>query len=205
MCNEAYRRTQIDKILRGWENIRLPLRFPEGVPNFAPLDSIRITDRIEIVRAASDGDGAEMVTRRWSWPAPGGKPVYNFRSDGREFANTAVSGRCLIPVEGFYEFTDPPAPGEAAPKKKPPKSKWAFTVRGLEWFCIAGLWRTDPAVGEAWTMLTCAPGPDMAPYHHRQIVVLTPGDYAGWLSGEVPAPQLCRPLPAGTLSVEQVR
>ncbi len=32
-----------------------------------------------------------------------GKPVYNFRSEGREFA----SGRCLIPADGFYEFTGP--------------------------------------------------------------------------------------------------
>ena len=33
-------------------------------------------------------------------PGPGGKPVYNFRSDGREFS----SGRCLIVADGFYEW-----------------------------------------------------------------------------------------------------
>ena len=133
--------------------------------------------------------------------------MYNFRSDGRQFTNGADHGRCLIPVEGFFEFTDPPAPppGGPAAKKKPPKSKWDFRVAGLDWFCIAGLWRADPKAGEAWAMLTCEPGPDMAPYHHRQVVVLTPPDYAGWLSGETPAPELCRPLPAGTLSVRQVR
>ncbi len=208
MCNEAYRRSQIDKIRTGWENLRVPLLFPEGVPNFAALDSIRITDRVDVVRAARAQPGAaEMVTRRWSWPGPSGKPVYNYRSDGREFANAETSGRCLIPVDGFFEFTAPPPaePGVAKPAKKPLKSKWAFSARGHEWLCIAGLWRTDGAVGEAWTMLTCPPGPDVAPYHHRQVVVLAPSDYARWLDGSAPAAELCRPAPAGMLEAVQVR
>ena len=203
MCNEAYRRSQIGQVANDWGQTRIPLRFPEGKPNFAPLDSIRITDRVEIIRAATDSDepAAEMITRRWSWPGPTGKPVYNFRSDGRTLTNGADHGRCLIPVDGFFEFTDPP---EGSPKKAP-KSKWAFTVAGLDWFCIAGIWRTVPDVGEAWTMLTCPPGPDIAPYHSRQVVVLTPPDYARWLDPAVPAAELCRPLPAGSLAVEQVR
>lgn len=81
MCNEAYRRTQIAKLIRDFGEARIALDFPEGVPNFAPLDSIRITDRLEIVRTRADRSdsapadpdaplAAEMVTRRWSWPAP---------------------------------------------------------------------------------------------------------------------------------------
>lgn len=199
MCNEAYRRIQIGQVREDWSQLKIPLRFPEGIPNFAPLDSIRITDRAEVIRLARDETAAEMVTRRWSWPSPNGKPVYNFRSDGREFSNSATGGRCLIPVEGFYEFTAPPD------GRKGPKSKWAFEVAGLAWFGIAGLWRGTADVGEAWTMLTCPPGPDMAPYHARQIVVVTPADYVGWLSGALPTAAVCRPLPAGTLSVRQVR
>lgn len=208
MCNEAYRRSQIDRIRTGWENLRVPLLFPEGVPNFAALDSIRITDRVDVVRAArAHPVAAEMVTRRWSWPGAGGKPVYNYRSDGREFGNGETSGRCLIPVDGFFEFTAPePLPADAPkPAKKPLKSKWAFTLRGHDWLCIAGLWRTDPAVGEAWTMLTCPPGPDVAPYHSRQVVVLTPPDYARWLDGSGSVAELCQPLPAGSFDVERVR
>ena len=213
MCNEAYRRAQIGQIREDWSQLRIPLRFPEGIPNFPPLESIRITDRVEIIRpSASEPGAAEMVTRRWSWPSPTGKPVYNFRSDGRSFGNGPAGGRCLIPVDGFFEFTDPPPPGAGAPagdtpkpKGKRPKSKWAFTVAGLDWFCIAGVWRTDPQAGEAWAMLTCPPGPDIAPYHNRQVVVLTPPDFARWLDPEVPAAELCQPLPAGTLAVQQVR
>ena len=102
------------------------------------------------------------MQRRWSWPGPSGKPVYNFRSEGREF----TSGRCLIPADGFYEFTDP------ADRKKKRKDKWLFTKTGEPWFCIAGIWRAVKDVGEAFTMLTVSPGPDVAPYHDRQIAIL---------------------------------
>ena len=54
MCNEAYRRTQIAKLIRDFGETSIALDFPEGVPNFAPLDSIRITDRLEIVRTRVD-------------------------------------------------------------------------------------------------------------------------------------------------------
>ena len=180
MCNEFARRITPEQLKAGWGATDMKLLFGEGIPNLPGLDSIRITDPAVIIRPARGETGAaEVVTRRWSWPSPGGKPVYNFRSDGREFANKADSGRCLIPADAFYEYTDAPAEAEvadlfgaaAAPSakgKNPPKAKWAFQMPGLEWFCIAGLWRTDPTVGEAWTMLTTEPGPDVAPYHHRQ-------------------------------------
>ncbi len=70
-------------------------------------------------------------------------------------------------------------------------------------FCIARLWRSTPA-GEAFTLLTAPPGPDVAPYHDRQIVVLAPGDWARWLDPAVPAREVLKPLPAGALEVEQV-
>ena len=201
MCNEAARRIALNQLREDWSQLKIPLRFPEGQPNMAPLDSVRITEPSVIIRAASDAPGeAELVTRRWSWPGPTGKPVYNYRSDGRRLDR----GRCLIPIDGFYEFTDSPA-SEGASKKKPLKSKWEFRMCGLAWFCVAGLWRDDPKVGEAWTMLTTEPGPDIAPYHNRQIVLLRPDDYGRWLDPDVPSAELCRPLPAGSLEVSQVR
>jgi putative SOS response-associated peptidase YedK len=199
MCNEAARRIELHQLREDWSQTRIPLRFPEGLPNMQPVDGFRITDTTVIIRAAGDAvGGAELVTRRWSWPSPSGKPVYNFRSDGRRLD----TGRCLVPVDSFFEFTDPPPD---APKRSP-KSKWRFSVIGRDWFCVAGLWRTDPKVGEAWTMLTTEPGPDIAPYHDRQIVILPqPADWARWLDPNVPAAELCHPLPAGTLTAEQVR
>ena len=83
-----------------------------------------------------------------------GKPVYNFRSEGRSFE----SNRCLILADGFYEFTNPEDP------KQKLRDKRLFTMAGHRWFCVAGIWRESP-VGEAFTMLTIEPGEDVAPDH----------------------------------------
>jgi putative SOS response-associated peptidase YedK len=71
---------------------------------------------------------------------------------------------------------------------------------------IAGLWR-EGSDGEppSFTMLTTEPGPDIAPYHDRQVVVLRPGDWAHWLFLTRTEEELLRPLPAGSLIVETVR
>ena len=120
-----------------------------------------------------------------------GATVINFRSEGRRFAN----GRCLIPASHFYEFTG----------AKTPKSKWRFTMAGAAWFCFAGLWRSSEKAGDAFTILTTAPGPDVPPIHNRQIVVLPKADWMAWLDLTRPEAELLKPLPPGSLTVEQVR
>jgi putative SOS response-associated peptidase YedK len=193
MCNLYSNKVAPDAVALAFEQLGIPLRFPEGTPNLEPRVEIRITDSAPIVRW---GEGAaELVQRRWSWPGPGGKPVYNFRSDGREFANFDKGGRCLIVTDGFYEFTTPKAP--RADKRK---DRWLFTMKGRDWFCIAGLWRSTDS-GEAFTMLTTEPGPDVAPYHHRQVAVLAPESWGSWLDGSGPAGELLGPCPAGMLEV----
>jgi putative SOS response-associated peptidase YedK len=177
------------------EDLFPALLYPEGIPNFEPRADIRITDRAPILRAATGATGAvELVQRRWSWPGPGGKPVYNFRSEGRDLAR----GRCLILADGFYEFT-----AHSDPKSKR-KHKWLFTLKGQLWFGIAGLWRNDAVAGEAFTMLTAEPNEDVAPYHDRGIVVLGGNDMARWLDPDIPSREMLRPLPAGSLAVEQI-
>src|SRR3954462_12260909 len=113
MCNDYRSRVELGTIGQEFNDLRMPLSFPEGLPNLEPRDDIRITDRAPIVRIGPAG--VELVQRRWSWPGPGGKPVYNSRGGGREFC----SGRCLIPADGFYKF---PAAGE--PRKDKRKDKW---------------------------------------------------------------------------------
>jgi len=189
MCNLYTQSKSPDEITRLFREQQIPLHFPEGIPNLAPRD-IRITDPGPIVRKSS-GDGFDLVVRRWSWPGQGGKPVYNFRSDGREFS----TGRCLILADGFYEFTTP-----ADPKQKR-KDRWLFTRPGGDMLGIAGLVRDAPGHGEAFTMLTTEPGPDVAPYHGRQVAVLAPQQWNAWLTYAQPACDLLGPAPAGTLCV----
>lgn len=191
MCNLYTQTKSVDEVARVFRELQVPLSFPEGIPNLQPRE-IRITEQAPIVRMGDKG--FELVNRRWSWPAPNGKPVYNFRSEGREFG----SGRCLILADSFFEFT----PHEDPKAKR--KHKWQFTLKDQPMFAIAGLCRTDEKVGEACTMLTTEPGPDVQPYHNRQIVVLKPEDFARWLDPGVPAREVLKPLPAGSLDVAQI-
>jgi putative SOS response-associated peptidase YedK len=192
MCNLYTQTKSVDEVARVFRDLQLPIGFPEGAPNLQAKD-IAITDPGPIVRATSDG-GFELVVRRWSWPGPSGKPVYNFRSEGREFS----SGRCLIVADGFYEFTTPTDPRQKR------KDRWLFTSVSEPLIGIAGLVRDAPGIGQAFTMLTTEPGPDVAPYHGRQIAVLPVADWRAWLDYSAPAREVLRPLPGGTLEVSQV-
>jgi putative SOS response-associated peptidase YedK len=194
MCNDYRLLVDLDTIAQDFPGLKIRISYPEGIPNTAPREDIRMTEVAPVIRAARDPDEVELVMRRWSWPGPSGKPVFNFKSEGRSFHD----GRCLIPTDGFYEFTD------QVPKAKV-KHKWLFTMKEHAVFMIAGITRTVPAVGECFTMLTTAPGPDIAPYHDRQVVVLGREDWPRWLNHRIPAEDLLRPAAAGSLKVLQVR
>lgn len=195
MCNDYRLHVDVASIVEDFADLKIKIRFSEGRPNLEARDDIKITEIGPIIRTVEGvGGEGDMVQRRWSWPGPNKRPVYNFRSDGREF----TSNRCLIVADGFYEFTDPTDP------KKKRKDKWLFTKADEPIFCIAGIWRKTEDVGEAFTMLTMEPGPDIAPDHDRQIVILERDTWSDWLDSTIPAQSLIKPLAAGSLHVKQV-
>ncbi len=85
MRNDYAARYTAHELATAFSDIRVPLRFPAGVPNLEPRDDVRIGDTAPVVRRARDGS-AELAQLRWSWSGPTGKPVFNFRSEGRRFA-----------------------------------------------------------------------------------------------------------------------
>jgi putative SOS response-associated peptidase YedK len=192
MCNDYRLEVDVASIMEDFDDLKIKIDLPEGTPNVAAREDIKITDIAPIVRSAASG-GGELVNRRWSWPGRNGKPVYNFRAEGRRFE----SNRCLILADGFYEFTAPQAPRQKR------LDKWLFTMADHHWFCIAGIWRESPA-GESFTMLTLDAGEDIAPYHHRQIVPLPRDRWAAWLDPKVPVDEVLGVLPKGSLLPERV-
>ena len=203
MCNAFGILHPITVINQRFSERSVPLLFPNGAPNLEPRPRIAITEPAPIVRARPDdagaraGDGGfELVSLRWGFkPAsPRAGPVFNFRSEGRRFPVR----RCLIPASYFYEFTSEP---EA--KKSAKKARWRFALPDGAVFAIAGLWRgAEGDVPPAFTMLTCEPGPDIAPLHDRQVVCPPPEDWAAWLDPKNPEPEaLLRPSPAGMFEV----
>jgi putative SOS response-associated peptidase YedK len=192
LCNDFGNNIPYHAYLEAFSETQIPVRFPKAAPNLQPRDDIWPTDTAPVIRQLEEG--IEFARLRWGFPPgrPTGAPVINFRSEGRRFPK----GRCLVPASHFFEFTG----------SKSPKSKWRFTKAGEDWFCFAGLWRPMPnGEGDAFTLLTTEPGPDVAPIHDRQMVVLERADWRAWLELSRPEAELLQPLPEGALQVEQVR
>jgi putative SOS response-associated peptidase YedK len=195
MCNDYGNHIPYRHYVEAFSQLKLPVLVQGNGPDLTPRDDIKIRDTAPVILRAQDG--VELTERVWAPRAANKKPVFNFRSEKRDFSK---STRCLIPASHFFEFTAP-----ADPKQKR-KDKWRFTLGDADWFCIAGIVRQD-AIDRAlcFTMLTTQPGEDVAPYHDRQVVVLRPADWGAWLDLTRPEAELLRPLPTGSLKAQRMR
>jgi len=193
MCNEYAREKSLEEIAAAFSQVEvLPLFAWEDdrTPNdLGPKTSIRISDPGLVVRL-KDGRLVGSMTP-WAWRGPAGKPVFNFKSEGRDFSH---NDRVLILATGFYEYTAP-----AAPKVKL-KDQHLFTMPGQDWFWIAGIVREG-----AFSMLTTEPGADVAPFHDRQIVTLAPQAGLNWLTLSEPSGNILKAGPAGSLQARTLR
>ena len=113
------------------------------------------------------------------------------------FKYALAKRRCLIPVDGFYEW-----------KKQQGRSQPYYIRRrdkGL--FAFAGLWEEwktpEGAVRQTCTIITTEPNELMSSLHHRMPVILKPAHEAEWLDPAahyVPAlTQLLQTYPDGEL------
>jgi putative SOS response-associated peptidase YedK len=194
MCNEFQQKIALKAYydLMASLNIGTPAeQFELDLPQ---ADSIRIGQAGAVVTLQGNGVGLSQMTFAFP-PAGRGGPVFNYRSEGfngSEPLDFSNHQRCLIPASGFYEFK-----GE-----KTPKAKYLFTPVSDPLLAIAGLWKTVEG-RDYFTMLTTAPGADIAPYHDRQIVLVPPAHFGDWLYNADKA--VLAPAPAGTLKVELIR
>lgn len=156
--------------------------------NFPPRWNIAPTQPIAIVRTGLD-HRREFALVRWgfipSWAKKdyfekvGTRPLNNARgetvAEKPVFRHAFRRRRCLIPADGFYEWRT--EDGARQPYLIAP------TAGGT--FAFGGVWETaiDPDGGEIDTaaIITIEAGPDVAPLHNREPVVVAPADYARWL------------------------
>lgn len=193
MCNEYEQQIAYAAYCRMIQDLELGMPTQQIEKDLPSAARVAITDVAPVMRAA--GNVVELAQMRFSFPPPkpGGKPVFNYRSEGRKFDK---SNRCVIAASAFFEYQG----------GKAPKGKYRITLNGAPFLGIAGIWREAKGdVPPAFTMLTIEPGPDVVAYHDRQIVVLQPQDWFAWLRLTKPQDDLLRPLPTGSLTVETIR
>jgi putative SOS response-associated peptidase YedK len=140
------------------------------------------------------------------------KPSFSDPFEQHTDAELAV-GRCLVPADGFYEWTETSAgkqPFRVTLTEEKPFAmaglwaQWrpATTQTGLDAFTDGGEIAGDepdaaePEVVETFTIVTTDPNAVVEPLHHRMAVILPETAYDQWLSAPPEeAARLLSPFP----------
>jgi putative SOS response-associated peptidase YedK len=156
--------------------------------NFPPRWNIAPTQPIGVIRL-DNRRAREFALVRWgfipSWAKKdyfekvGTKPLINARgetvAEKPTFRSAFKRRRCLVPADGFYEWRT--ENGARQPYLIRPKEDGVFA--------FAGLWESaiDPDGGEIDTaaIITAEAGPDIAPLHNREPVVIARENFVCWL------------------------
>ena len=156
------------------------------VPDLVPRYNIAPTTDIAAVVPNPKTTGNLIRMFRWGlvppWsPGPeAGAKMINARSETvREkpsFREAFAHRRCLIPVDGFYEWQ----------KRDKVKHPFLFRRKDQEVFALAGLWEQWEYPGgrklDTCSILTTAANSTMRPIHHRMPVILPAKDWQVWLN-----------------------
>jgi len=148
---------------------------------FAPRYNIAPTQRVPVI--VDDAQGVRQLDMRWGFKAPWGNTLH-INAQAERIQKTAtfkplLNQRCLVPMDGFYEW-------------KPDKTPVRFVRRKREVFYVAGLWRADerqeldvPVKDLSFVLLTTAAMPSVAPIHNRMPFIVRDGQLDWWLRGDL--------------------
>lgn len=144
-----------------------------GLPDMPPainMSVIRPTDQALIIKPEG-----QAILCGWgfdvSWDK---KPLINARAESLTEKKTfapLLEQRCIIPATGYFEWRNT---GDS-------KRKNSIHPSDQTVFSMAGLWGVD-----RFTIITCAPSPEIAFIHNRMPVILTPEGEAAWLNPDSP-------------------
>lgn len=197
MCGRYFRRSDKQQIAERFRanilgDFPLPPDYNVAPTTFQPI----------IRQSRDDASSRELVLARWGLipyfaksPADfKGMSTINARAEtvptSPTFRGPFERRRCLVPVDGFYEWRTIGAPGKKASKKEP----FAFTLQGGEPFALAGLWdawkelkpkaisvHAPDTFLQSFTILTTDANELVAPVSTRMPVILAAKDWERWL------------------------
>ncbi|MDR6225920.1 SOS response-associated peptidase [Desmospora profundinema] len=157
------------------------------------------TQMLPVVKEKEDGCTRELVPMRWGliphWAKDHsiGNRLINARGETvatkPAFRRSLKQARCLIPADGFFEWTRGPD-GAKHPLR--------IILKKEALFAFAGLWdRWEDAEGsviQSFTIITTRPNEKMAEVHDRMPVILHPAEESMWLDSQIQDPALLTPL-----------
>jgi putative SOS response-associated peptidase YedK len=167
------------------------------------------SQKIPVVIKTMENSKREMKLLQWGFIASwtqGGRLLVNVQSENiREkpiLEESFEKWRCLIPVDGFYEWR------HQAKETHP----YFIQMKDKKPFALAGLWcpqKLEDKTLEVCAILTTTPNDVVRVVHDRMPVVLNPKDYDLWLNSDDvrdfrEIEKLFRPYPAGEMEAYQV-
>ena len=198
MPGRLFLTTPIGRIARTLDVVADPISEDGERLNIAPGEEIRVLS----------GD-SRLHKMRWGLIPMGrknarGRPVMETIVNARSetvFDKSAFNGvsRGVVPSDGWYEWTG----------QKRRKTAWRITRRDGELLYFAAITDTWKGPGgievPQVATITCEPNADVRDVHHRMGAVLSRSDIDAWFEEpEETAVSLLRPLPDGSLRVEQM-
>ena len=184
------------RFLQFWfdEDILQNLGVDGAPPHFTPSYNIAPTQKAWVIlhdKAPRMEAFSWGLVPSWATDIKGGSRLINARSETAaekpSFRSAYTTRRCLVPANGFYEWTG----------IKSIKQPYYCATHPKAMMLFAGLWETwkgkdhDPSEKPyySFTILTRESGPSFASIHHRMPVILAPEAYALWLAPGVHAAQ----------------
>jgi putative SOS response-associated peptidase YedK len=189
MCGR-YRLKSVDEVTE-W----LGIPKPEGM---LPRHNIAPTQRIFVLNGPRT-----LEPMQWGfvpvWASEKGRPLINAKAETvrekRSFKASIETRRCLVPADGFYEWS--------MEGKRP----YLFTMHGDKPFALAGMWEPGRE-GNRCCFLTTTPNALLEPIHRRMPVILPEEEWEEWFSPHPLADEsfvrMTAPYPAGKMEATEV-
>ncbi|WP_421591059.1 SOS response-associated peptidase [Shinella sp. M27] len=165
---------------------KIKSRNTEARFNVAPTQTVPFV-RLEDDGAQTVDDGRWWLVPHWAKEMPKAA-MFNARIETVDtspaFRDAFKARRCLIPADGFYEWTKAEDGG---------KDPWLIQMPGGAPYAFAGLWAHNTRLPTPITSCTIITAPSIAPIsqiHDRMPIILDPSVFDAWLNPATPAENL---------------
>lgn len=169
------------------DRAKIFLDLAEAPPAFRPRYNVAPGQDVAVARSAAGG-GRALSMLRWGLLPPRagdrreGVRLINARAETARvrpsFRAAYAARRCLVPADGFYEWTG----GRA-------KRPWWIGMEDGGPFAFAGIWERGagphgaPGGPETFAILTTEANAVVAPIHRRMPAILDRDRFGPWLAG----------------------
>ena len=180
-----------------------------SAPNYNVAPTTDIAAVVDRHDEPDDQATRRLRAMRWGlvppWAKDGAHPLINARAEtlttSPAFRSAAKHRRCLVPMDGYYEWQ----PNPDSPKRGRKTPFYFYRPDGSP-LLVAGVWAAGKEDGLSCTIVTTEAAGEFAAVHHRMPLVLGQGDWDRWLDpdAEAPADVLAAPPDVSPMAMREV-